>query len=327
MAYRYVQLYDKNNNPTYTVKGPNAAITTANDSTGYWYKFATVTTTGNYQDINLIFQVNRAYSTYGYGILCFHVRRDTAVTMNGANLRWVCQTKGIRPKNYAYVTRDNAVDLYFYKSYAYEDVHFEVLKGDDRGGGNNQIGYTLTMFSYNNTTGSTSLPTGTATGRSYSDCYAIGDIICTTNSTDPSTYYGGTWEKITNRFLVGAGDTYSATGTGGGTVTLGVANIPAHTHTIAQHNHWWGATSGESGWHEHSCVTYNGATGGYEFVRPNGWSSQNTGRAIAGNGTHTHWSEGWTSTNGATATGSTGSTSAFSVVPAYYAVYFWRRTA
>lgn len=329
MAYRFVQLYDKDGIPTFPIKGPVChGCFDQEDSTGYWYKFADISMTGNHTDILTVFQVTKAYNTWAQGILVLHARRDTSTTISSITLEWSSLTQNIRPKHYAFVSTENKISLYYYRSYRWEEYHFEIIKGDNRNATSYDTSAASTvLYNYNNATGVTALPTGLKSGYSYYGLHKVGDIICTTSATDPSTYYGGTWAKITDRFLVGAGNTYSATGTGGGTVTLGVANIPAHTHSIAQHNHWWGNTSGESGWHEHSCVTYNGATGSYEFVRPNGWSSQNTGRAIAGNGTHTHWSEGWTSTNGATATGSTGSTSAFSVVPAYYGVYFWRRTA
>lgn len=45
--------------------------------------------------------------------------------------------------------------------------------------------------------------------------YPVGSIYMSTNSVDPSTIYGGTWERIKGRFLIGADDTYNAGDTGG----------------------------------------------------------------------------------------------------------------
>lgn len=45
--------------------------------------------------------------------------------------------------------------------------------------------------------------------------YPIGSIYLTVNNVDPSTIFGGTWKKIENRFLVGAGSGFAAGTTGG----------------------------------------------------------------------------------------------------------------
>ena len=45
--------------------------------------------------------------------------------------------------------------------------------------------------------------------------YPIGSIYLSIYSTNPSEYFGGTWEQLKDRFLVGAGDVYTAGDTGG----------------------------------------------------------------------------------------------------------------
>lgn len=65
--------------------------------------------------------------------------------------------------------------------------------------------------------------------------YFVGQIIMSTKSANPSTYLGyGTWEAVlTNRFPVGAGDTYSLGSTGGeATHTLTTDEMPSHQHRI-----------------------------------------------------------------------------------------------
>lgn len=48
-----------------------------------------------------------------------------------------------------------------------------------------------------------------------------------TNSTSPAELFGGTWERIKDRFLLGSGDSYSAGATGGSaSVTLTGDNLP-----------------------------------------------------------------------------------------------------
>lgn len=57
--------------------------------------------------------------------------------------------------------------------------------------------------------------------------YHIGAIYMSTNSTSPASLFGGTWERIKDRFLLGSGDSYGAGATGGSaSVTLTGNNLP-----------------------------------------------------------------------------------------------------
>ena len=72
-----------------------------------------------------------------------------------------------------------------------------------------------------------------AATKGYSDiaAYPVGAIYISTVSTSPASLFGGTWEQITNRFLLGAGDTYSAGSTGGEAEhTLTIDEMPSHSH-------------------------------------------------------------------------------------------------
>lgn len=63
--------------------------------------------------------------------------------------------------------------------------------------------------------------------------YPVGAVYLSVDSTSPASLFGGTWERIKDRFLLGAGDTYSAGGTGGAaTVTLTTSQIPSHDHKL-----------------------------------------------------------------------------------------------
>lgn len=68
--------------------------------------------------------------------------------------------------------------------------------------------------------------------------YPIGSIYMSVNSTSPSVLFGGTWEKIKDRFLLSAGNTYTNGNTGGeATHTLTQNEMPSHTHTQDSHSH------------------------------------------------------------------------------------------
>lgn len=63
--------------------------------------------------------------------------------------------------------------------------------------------------------------------------HPVGSIYVSLNSTSPASLFGGTWERLKDRFLLAAGDTYEAGSTGGEAQhTLTVNEIPGHTHTI-----------------------------------------------------------------------------------------------
>ena len=50
----------------------------------------------------------------------------------------------------------------------------------------------------------------------------------------PAARYGGSWENITDRFLIGAGGSYELNSTGGANnITLVGNNIPPHRHSIS----------------------------------------------------------------------------------------------
>lgn len=63
--------------------------------------------------------------------------------------------------------------------------------------------------------------------------YPIGAIYISINSTSPAILFGGTWEAINDRFLLSAGNSYSAGSTGGAaTHVLTINEMPNHRHKI-----------------------------------------------------------------------------------------------
>lgn len=63
--------------------------------------------------------------------------------------------------------------------------------------------------------------------------YPVGAIYISTSATSPALLFGGTWEQMKDRFLLGAGSTYTAGKTGGSaSETLTIEQIPAHKHDM-----------------------------------------------------------------------------------------------
>lgn len=63
--------------------------------------------------------------------------------------------------------------------------------------------------------------------------YPIGSIYLSVTDANPAALFGGTWERIGGRFLLGADSTYAAGSTGGEAAhTLTVDEMPRHNHEI-----------------------------------------------------------------------------------------------
>lgn len=63
--------------------------------------------------------------------------------------------------------------------------------------------------------------------------YPVGSIYLSVTDADPAALFGGTWERIGGRFLLGADSTYAAGSTGGEAAhTLTVDEMPRHNHEV-----------------------------------------------------------------------------------------------
>lgn len=72
--------------------------------------------------------------------------------------------------------------------------------------------------------------------------YPIGSIFISTNTTNPSTYFGGNWERIKGRFLLAADDSTYKIGSTGGEAThkLTINEMPSHNHMVDYDQVWDG---------------------------------------------------------------------------------------
>lgn len=75
--------------------------------------------------------------------------------------------------------------------------------------------------------------------------YPVGALYISTDSKSPAEIYGFTWERLKDRFLLAAGDTYAAGSTGGEAEhKLTVAEMPSHTHEFSVQNNYSNGSSG-----------------------------------------------------------------------------------
>lgn len=163
--------------------------------------------------------------------------------------------------------------------------------------------------------------------------YPIGSIYMSVNSANPSTLFGGTWQQLKDKFLLSAGDTYSAGATGGeATHTLTQNEMPSHTHTQNSHTH-----TTDNHYHMPSSLTEYFVTS-EESTANNTRVSYNAsgnrlvdGQMDTSDSTFHHRSatssEG-VYVNSTTATNqNTGGGQSHNNMPPYLAVYMWKRTA
>ena len=132
--------------------------------------------------------------------------------------------------------------------------------------------------------------------------YPVGSIYLSVNSTSPASLFGGTWEQLKDRFLLGAGSAYAAGSTGGEAAhTLSINEIPSHA------GHLYGNAGG---------VNEKGDAKGAWLKEININSSLTT-------------SYGWNYKNNDyyPANRSLGGGAAHNNMPPYLAVYMWKRVS
>ena len=122
------------------------------------------------------------------------------------------------------------------------------------------------------------------------DIYPVGTIYMSVNITNPKNLFGGTWEQLKDRFLLGSGDNYVNGSVGGeSNHTLTIDEMPSHNHAI--------------GYRTNTSIT----TG-------------STGQWTTDPGTSTAWSSGSCIQN-------TGGSKAHNNMPPYVVVFMWKRVS
>lgn len=147
--------------------------------------------------------------------------------------------------------------------------------------------------------------------------YPVGSIYMSINATNPANLFGGSWTQLKDRFLLGAGSTYTAGSTGGAaTHKLTVTEMPKHAHDTPFFNNMTNNGEGKSdfigvygkGATASAAIKEMGASSTMEM-----WWVNQTNKA-EGN----EWSY---------LTSSKGGSSAHNNMPPYLVVYMWKRTA
>jgi len=65
--------------------------------------------------------------------------------------------------------------------------------------------------------------------------YPVGSIYMSVNNINPTTLFGGNWDQLKDRFLLGSGDIYTNGTIGGERLhTLTIDEMPGHNHEVAR---------------------------------------------------------------------------------------------
>lgn len=145
--------------------------------------------------------------------------------------------------------------------------------------------------------------------------YPVGAIYMSVSSTSPATLFGGTWERITGRFLLAATDSGSsgASQAAGNTGGSADAVVPYHRHNVAKVS---GGITGGS--HSHVIKREQVAGSGSARYAISG----STSGPSTESSTHTHDLPQHYTDYAGTSGNATGAN-----MPPYLAVYVWKRTA
>lgn len=145
--------------------------------------------------------------------------------------------------------------------------------------------------------------------------YPVGSIYISVSETSPNTLFGGTWERLKDRFLLAVGDSYAAGATGGEAAhTLTVDEMPSHGHAV----HVWDDAGTTGNAYYYSGTTKKTHTGARLY---NGTASS----WVASGSTASAAQEGRGDVSGGTEL--VGGSAAHNNMPPYLAVYMWKRTA
>lgn len=139
--------------------------------------------------------------------------------------------------------------------------------------------------------------------------YPVGSIFISTVNTNPSTYFGGTWERIKGRFLLAADDsTYKLGATGGeATHKLTVDEMPSHNHMGRNYSHNWNAGISIPPGRSYA-YSYGGASSGLWAYSAGNWINESE-------------------INEMVETGNRGGSQSHNNMPPYLVVYIWKRVS
>ena len=158
--------------------------------------------------------------------------------------------------------------------------------------------------------------------------YPIGSIYTSLNSTNPSALFGGTWQQIEGKFLLGCDSSHTSGSTGGEAEHILTTNeTPAHTHSRGTMD-IAGMVRCYSEYNKgNSSFDSNAVSGAFYFRTGTDTEYGTTTNMSSGSNDAIRNVRFQASRNWTGATSSVGEGAAHNNMPPYLAVYMWQRIA
>lgn len=249
-------------------------------------------------DGNLSFTITGNYYNGSFGAVNNTLSVSYKYKAGSGNYSDNIEVTNITLNNNTYTANISLTGLDYKETYTFQAFTIDKIKSANSA---ERVIKTTPVFSWSNSDFEFNVPVK-FNGKTLLDVvYPVGAIYMSVSEISPATLFGGTWERIQNRFLLAAGDTYAAGATGGeATHTLTELEIPRHTHALRA-NTSWGNSETLAPWAQYfgSNILYDvGASGGTI-----------------------------TSSYYAEVAQPVGSGAAHNNMPPYLVVYMWKRTA
>lgn len=183
------------------------------------------------------------------------------------------------------------------------------------------------------------------------DYRPVGSIFMSTVSTNPTSFFGGTWVAIEDRFPIGVGGTFAAGATGGASAhthtNSAIQTVSDHNHTMSStssfsasdHKHTNPSTGSTNPSHSHSSSSISGTSSAVNATDvPSSGLETHTHSLPSGGVSHSHTmpdtnAADFSHSHTVSTVGSSGghthtvsSTGSTSNLPPYLSIYMWRRT-
>lgn len=240
-------------------------------------------------DGNLSFTITGNYFNSSFGAVNNTLSVSYKYKAGSGNYSDNIEVTNITLNNNTYTANISLTGLDYKETYTFQAFTIDKIKSANSA---EKVIKTTPVFSWSNDDFEFNVPVKFS-GKTLLDfVYPVGAIYMSVSEISPATLFGGTWERIQDRFLLAAGSSYTAGNTGGeATHTLTKNEMPTHSHEIY---------SGYGDVVSNVSDAYRYQTWGSS---DRGWKTGNLGTSNIGGG------------------------KAHNNMPPYLVVYMWKRTA
>ena len=187
-------------------------------------------------DGNLSFTITGNYFNSSFGAVNNTLSVSYKYKAGSGNYSDNIEVTNITLNNNTYTANISLTGLDYKETYTFQAFTIDKIKSVNSA---EKVIKTTPVFSWSNDDFEFNVPVKFS-GKTLLDVvYPVGAIYMSVSEISPATLFGGTWERIQNRFLLAAGSSYAAGNTGGeATHTLTANEMPSHTHALRANTSW-----------------------------------------------------------------------------------------